>query len=330
MTSLSSIFTQWNTSKVLILGDCMIDAYFYGTHTRNSPEAPVPIINLEKKEKRLGGAANVALNIKALGATPILCSIVGDDWDGQQLLSLLNKESLSSHGVIIDKTRNTTVKTRVIGNNKHFLRIDEESTTFISKEIETEIITKASSLLADIDVLIFQDYNKGLLTPHVIKHITKLCNELSIPIVVDPKYDQFFEFKNCTLFKPNRKEIAEAYHKKETESLDFMSLTEELRNTLNAQKVMTTLSENGVLILDANTKHHFQAHPRKIVDVSGAGDSVLSVAALCVASGLSNTLIAHLSNLAGGLVCEKVGVVPVDKAMLLEEASQLGFDSLLL
>lgn len=301
----------------------MIDAYFYGTSTRNSPEAPVPIINLTKKECRLGGAANVALNIKALGATPILCSIVGKDRNGMQLKSLLENESLSTKGIVVDESRCTTVKTRVIGNNQHYLRIDEEETKLINQNIENQLFTSISSLIKTADVIIFQDYNKGILSPNLIKSITQLCNESSIPIVVDPKHDQFFDYQNCTLFKPNKKEIAEAYQMQENEIKDIETWTKRLRSDLNAKNVMTTLSEDGVLIVNEQDQHHQTAYPRNILDVSGAGDSVLSVAALCVALELPNPTIAGLANLAGGLVCEKIGVVPVDKAQLFNEAVKL-------
>jgi len=301
----------------------MIDAYFYGTSTRNSPEAPVPIINLTKKERRLGGAANVALNIKALGATPILCSIVGKDRNGMQLKSLLENESLSTKGIVVDESRCTTVKTRVIGNNQHYLRIDEEETKLINQNIENQLFTSISSLIKTADVIIFQDYNKGILSPNLIKSITQLCNESSIPIVVDPKHDQFFDYQNCTLFKPNKKEIAEAYQMQENEIKDIETWTKRLRSDLNAKNVMTTLSEDGVLIVNEQDQHHQTAYPRNILDVSGAGDSVLSVAALCVALELPNPTIAGLANLAGGLVCEKIGVVPVDKAQLFNEAVKL-------
>lgn len=323
MSQLASIFDQWESTTALIIGDSMIDAYFYGKSTRNSPEAPVPIINLAKKERRLGGAANVALNIKALGATPILCSIVGHDRNGSQLKSLLDQEGLSTQGIIEDESRCTTVKTRVIGNNQHFLRIDEEETNLINTDVENQLFTTISSLIRTADVLIFQDYNKGVLSPSLIKNVTQLCINSNVPIVVDPKHDQFFDYQNCTLFKPNRKEIVEAYQLKEEDNQNMQSLAQQLRADLNAKNVMTTLSEDGVIIINDQEYHHLPAHPRKILDVSGAGDSVLSVAALCVALKLHNPLIAGLANLAGGLVCEKIGVVPIDKGQLLDEATRL-------
>jgi rfaE bifunctional protein kinase chain/domain len=323
LSNLKTIFNQWNSTTALIVGDSMIDAYFYGSSTRNSPEAPVPIINLEKKEQRLGGAANVALNIKALGATPILFSIVGPDNNGAQLQSLLEKESLSTEGIVVDESRCTTVKTRVIGNNQHYLRIDEEETGLINQNVENQLFTTISSLIQKADVLIFQDYNKGVLSPNLIKTVTQLCSNSDVPIVVDPKHDQFFDYQNCTLFKPNRKEIAEAYQMQEDEISDIETWAKRLRLDLNAKNVMTTLSEDGVLIVNKQEYHHLPAHPRNILDVSGAGDSVLSVAALCVALDLPNPTIAGLANLAGGLVCEKIGVVPIDKAQLFDEAAKL-------
>ena len=189
--------------------------------------------------------------------------------------------------------------------------------------VENQLFTTISSLVQTADVLIFQDYNKGVLSPNLIKSVTQLCNDSNVPIVVDPKHDQFFDYQNCTLFKPNRKEIVEAYQLKEEENHDIQSLAQRLRKDLNAKNVMTTLSEEGVLIINDQEHHQLPAHPRNILDVSGAGDSVLSVAALCVALELPDPIIAGLANLAGGLVCEKIGVVPINKAQLLDEAMKL-------
>lgn len=322
--NIGGLFKQFENTKVLVLGDVMIDAYFSGAVTRISPEAPVPIVNLKNKEQRLGGAANVALNLKSLGAEAIICSIKGNDADGKVLKELCNTEGLVTHALINDYSRRTTVKTRIIGNNHQLLRIDEEDTKEIEESVEDLVYQAVNSLIGEIDVLIFQDYNKGLLSPTLIAKVIKLCKDHNVPTVVDPKFNNFFEYQGVTLFKPNKKELTQAENIIEKLSLDEVKKVASLvREKLGAERIMTTLSEDGVLIDTAHETVHLPAHPRKIVDVSGAGDSVLSVAALCVAAGVSNELTAALSNLAGGIVCEQVGVVPIDKDLLFSEAMEL-------
>lgn len=322
--NISHLFQLFENTKVLVLGDVMIDAYFSGAVTRISPEAPVPIVNLRNKEQRLGGAANVALNVKSLGAEPIICSVKGNDADGNRLKELCEKEGLVTHALITDYSRRTTVKTRIIGNNHQLLRIDEEDTKEIEEPIEDLVYQAVQSLIGQIDVLILQDYNKGLLSPTLICKVILMCKEHNVPTVVDPKFNNFFEYQGVTLFKPNKKELTQAENITEKLGLEqIKNVASIVREKLGAERVMTTLSEDGILIDTAEETVHKPAHPRKIVDVSGAGDSVLSVAALCVAAGVSNELTASLSNLAGGIVCEQVGVVPIDKNVLFREASEL-------
>ncbi|MDB4161402.1 bifunctional ADP-heptose synthase [Bacteroidia bacterium] len=322
--NISHLFQLFENTKVLVLGDVMIDAYFSGAVTRISPEAPVPIVNLRNKEQRLGGAANVALNLKSLGAEPIICSVKGNDADGNRLKELCEKEGLVTHALITDYSRRTTVKTRIIGNNHQLLRIDEEDTKEIEEPIEDLVYQAVQSLIGQIDVLILQDYNKGLLSPTLICKVILMCKEHNVPTVVDPKFNNFFEYQGVTLFKPNKKELTQAENITEKLGLEqIKNVASIVREKLGAERVMTTLSEDGILIDTAEETVHKPAHPRKIVDVSGAGDSVLSVAALCVAAGASNELTASLSNLAGGIVCEQVGVVPIDKNVLFREASEL-------
>lgn len=322
--NINRLFEEFRKLKIMVVGDSMLDAYFYGEVSRISPEAPVPIVNLKAKERRLGGAANVALNIKAMGANPIVCSIKGNDRDGNLLKEIIHQNDLSSDCLFNDYRRNTTVKTRIIGNNHQMLRIDEEETQPIDETLEDLIINTIGDQINEIDVLVFQDYNKGMLTPKLISEVIALCKDNNVPVVVDPKYDQFFEYKGVTLFKPNKKELLAAKNGSSNASIsEVKKHADDLCSELDADMVMTTLSEDGVYITDGKERIHLPAHERKIVDVSGAGDSVLSVAALCVGAGVNPEITATLSNLAGGIVCEKVGVVPVDRDMLLAEAMEL-------
>ncbi len=316
------IFQSFNKLKVLIIGDVMIDSYFIGRVDRISPEAPVPIVAVEKKENRLGGAANVALNIKALGAEPILCSIIGKDFQGDIFLDLLKNNQITSKGIIRSSSRITTTKTRVIGNNVQMLRVDEEKVEEITSKESNKLINLIEDLIKEVDVIIFEDYDKGLLNSVNIQKIIQIANRHKVPTTVDPKKRNFLEYKNATLFKPNLKEIKEGLktdvNLKERENL--IKAINDLKKILDNKMALVTMSENGVLITNYIDYYHLAAHVRNIADVSGAGDTVISVAALCLALKLDIQTIAFLSNLAGGLVCEKVGVIPIDKELLLKEA----------
>ena len=326
MADISEIFDGFNNLNVLIVGDVMVDEYYVGAVTRISPEAPVPVVSVKQRERRLGGAANVALNVKALGANPILCAVRGNDPEGEWLSERLKDVGLENEGIVIDRNRPTTIKTRVIGNNKQLLRVDQEDCSEIEAGIVQDALRFIKSVINRIDVVIFQDYNKGFLTKKLITSATKICNTSGIPSLVDPKVDHFLDYKEVTLFKPNRKEIIDGLGLDTdlSNKTEIESAVKALAQKLKTDHILLTLSEMGVAILDSDIVYFIDAHKRKIVDVSGAGDSVISVAALAVASNMTWTRVAELSNLAGGLVCEQIGVVAVDKPKLLEEAIRIG------
>lgn len=322
-------FKSFDELNVLIIGDVMIDSYMWGKVNRISPEAPVPIVTIESKERRLGGAANVALNIQAMGANPILCSVIGIDYDGQQFLELLKKQKLSQKGIMKSRTRITTNKTRVIGNNHQIVRVDEEDEADISIAETDQLLQLILFILQHdkIDVIIFEDYDKGLITPKLIKSVVDMAKKRNIPIAVDPKKKNFNHYKGVTLFKPNLKELREGL-KFDFNGDNLKELQKAVSSFRVKQKINTaliTLSEKGIHTNSRSVKETLPAHIRNIADVSGAGDTVISVAALCLALELHPVLTAALSNLAGGLVCEQVGVVPIEKSKLLEEALELSF-----
>ena len=318
--NVKNLFSEFNSKKILVVGDSMIDSYLFGEINRTSPEAPVPVVETKKHESRLGGAANVALNLKSLGATPILCSAIGDDKEGKLFIELMKKEDLITEGVIISKIKRTTLKTRVIANNKHQLRIDEEDSSPIDNEIE--LIDLIQKLIYNIDVVVLQDYNKGVLTSKVINEVIKIANNNNIPSIVDPKKDNFFNYKNCTIFKPNLAEIKIGMNiNDELRNLkDLNKVTTKLRLQLNSDAVLLTLSFRGICLDSHNNFFQFPSYKRKLVDVSGAGDTVISVAALCLSTNINYSDLTILSNLAGGLVCEAVGVIPINKEKFLNEA----------
>ena len=321
------VFDKFNSLNILIIGDVMIDAYWWGGVNRISPEAPVPVCAVNDKESRLGGAANVALNIAAMGANPILCSVVGEDYQGHQLCELMKKQNMDTHGIVFSSNRPTTVKTRIIGNKTQMLRIDEETDANISLSEEKIFLDKIESIIntEKINAIIFQDYDKGVITEGVITKIIEIAKRKNIPVTVDPKKRNFTAYKNVDLFKPNLKELKEGL-KIDFDNVDKDVLVEAsllLHYKQKIDKVFITLSERGVFMMDFTKKEAeitmLPACLRKISDVSGAGDTVISLATLCLALGLDSQTIANVSNFAGGLVCESVGVVPIDKNKLLFE-----------
>ncbi len=320
--SLNEIFEAFNSLKALIIGDVMIDSYIYGSVERISPEAPVPVVTVKNKEKRLGGAANVALNIQALGAKPILCSVVGNDRDGDIFKQLLQEQDITAEGIICSAERTTTKKQRIMSGSHHLLRIDSEISTEITSKEEDALIDLVRHKIGEVDVVVFEDYDKGTITPRVIQEVIRLADNQRIPTVVDPKKKNFLHYTGATLFKPNLKELKEGL------KIDFdannanelQQAVTTLKTRLSLKNALITLSERGVYIDSENEKHLLPAHIRTISDVSGAGDTVISIAALTMALEIPPKLVAALANLGGGLVCEFIGVVPVNKNSLYEEA----------
>lgn len=327
MNNFTKIIEQFSGLKALVIGDVMIDSYYWGDVERISPEAPVPVVSVRKKDNRLGGAANVALNLMTLGATPIICSVIGNDEKGLLFKELLNNRGFSDEGVLSSNHRVTSVKTRIISNGQQMLRVDEEMTNPLHDDIENIFIELCVNALNnnDIDVVIFEDYNKGVLSPKVINTILEETLKRNIPSTVDPKKDNFFAYKNCSLFKPNLKELKEGtkseFNKGDTDSL--LAAISKAESELNNDITLITLSEEGVLVKQGSRSTSINAHMREILDVSGAGDTVISVASLALALKVDPESLAALANLAGGLVCEKIGVVPIDKEVLTKEASKL-------
>jgi len=322
------LFSRFNTCRVLVIGDVMVDSYLIGKVDRISPEAPVPVVALKQRDNMLGGAANVALNIKSLGGEALLCSVIGTDKQGDILLDLMKKEGLKTDGIIRSSERITTTKFRIISNHMQMLRVDEEIDTDLCAEDSNDLINCISRLITEQkpDVIILQDYNKGILSTGVIEQVVQIASGKGIPVAVDPKKKNFTVYKGITLFKPNLKEITEGL-KIEIDPSSVESLQEAadiLHNNQNIGLVMITLSEHGIFISSRNSTGFVStiipAVMRSIADVSGAGDTVISVAALCLAEKTDPILMAALSNLAGGLVCEHAGVVPVDNARLMVEA----------
>ncbi len=327
-TDVRSIAEGFTRTTALVVGDVMVDAYLWGRVDRISPEAPVPVVQVTDRSARLGGAANVARNIHALGAKPIVVSVTGDDDQSRALEGLLIVEGLSAAGLVRSAERRTTVKTRIISGHQHVVRVDEEMESDITPAEEELLLDRVRDLMgtAKPGVVILEDYNKGVLTERVIAGVIAAAQEHGIPVAVDPKKKNFFAYRGVDLFKPNVKELREGL-KIDLRGGDIPGVRNAvalLEERMANKASLITLSEHGVYVHAGNEEYVLPAHKRKIVDVSGAGDSVIAVAALCLAQGLPWRALAGWANLAGGLVCEHVGVVPVDRALLLSEAEQLG------
>ena len=308
---------RFNGKRIAVIGDLMLDGYFWGNVARISPEAPVPVVEVENEFFRFGGAANVALNILSLGGIPITIGVIGNDLDGKTFLNLMKSGNLNSDGIIIDKNRPTTTKTRVIAGKQHVARIDKESKENISRKIEKKIIENLKAKINDIDAIILQDYNKGVLTENLIDEIIKLGNEDHKIISVDPKFINFKKYTNTTIFKPNRKETEDILGIRINTDEEISFAGNELLKILKSKYVLLTLGEKGLALFGNGDKEiRIPTKARKVSDVSGAGDTVISTITYALTAGAKIEEAAYIANYAAGLVCEEVGIVPIDRKKL--------------
>ena len=308
----NSISNAFKGKKILIIGDLMLDRYYFGQSNRMSPEAPVPVVDVEEIRDNPGGASNVALNLSSLGALPILCGVVGEDSNGEKLLSSLNKHKISADTLIYDKSRPTTVKSRIISKDHQILRMDFEHTNDISSEISSKVVDCITDSISDIDGVILQDSNKGLLNNQNIEKIISIAGNNQIPVYVDPKHKNFSSYRNVKLFKPNQSE----FYSYMSNELDLETAGFLLANQIECDVLMITRSSDGISLFYDSKHHHIPTKARTIHDVSGAGDTVISVYSLCEISGANPLESASIANFAAGRVCELVGVTPITMAQL--------------
>jgi rfaE bifunctional protein kinase chain/domain len=327
MTNFDQLFIDFSKLKVVIIGDVMLDTYWWGQVDRISPEAPVPVVALQRKEHRVGGAANVALNTVALGAETTIVSVIGSDADGVLLQSLFEAEQIDTRYLLTDASRMTTNKTRVMSRNQQMMRLDAEITTPIHNDIEAALLQKFTACLdaKNPDVVIFEDYDKGVLTPTFIKAAIAICTERNIVMSVDPKKNNFLAYKGVTLFKPNLKEVKEGLQVPiAAVTLDNLRAVHAALQTHLAHQIsLITLSEKGMFYDTGDTAKIIPTHVRSIADVSGAGDTVIAVASLVYAATKNIELATEMANIAGGLVCEEVGTAAINKTRLLAECKLL-------
>jgi rfaE bifunctional protein kinase chain/domain len=327
MTDFKQLFTAFEHIKVGVIGDMMLDTYLWGHVERISPEAPVPVVTLDQRENRIGGAGNVALNLASLGARVTAFSVIGKDADGKELEKMLESSGIYTEYLARSESRITTNKARVMGRNQQMLRLDSETTTDLSTIEEDELLGLLRAYLEKEkpQVIIFEDYNKGILTERVIREAVALCHRHKVITAVDPKRKNFFSYRGVTIFKPNLKEVREGLNillediKLPTLRHIHEQLVEKMQHTIS----FITLSEKGVFYQKGEESRQISSHIRNIADVSGAGDTVIAVASLVYAATGNANLMAEVANIAGGLVCEEVGTAAISRELLLHECGKL-------
>lgn len=327
MIDYKKLFESFTSLKAGVIGDVMLDTYMWGKVDRISPEAPVPVVSLNKKEYRIGGAGNVALNCQSLGAGVAVISVTGDDTEGMLLSELFESNNIDTSYLVKSAERRTTSKTRIISRNQQMMRLDDEITDPLNDADENRLLEKVKAYISDEDpdIIIFEDYNKGVLTVRVIDEVTALCKEAGVLTAVDPKRKNFFSYRYTDIFKPNLKEVKEALNLLADDMSQSMlnRIHGELRDKLKHSISFITLSEKGVFYQQDGKSAVIPSHLRNIADVSGAGDTVIATASLVYAATKNVHLMAEVANIAGGLVCEEVGTASVSKEQLLHECELL-------
>lgn len=309
--------SNFKGKRIAVVGDMMLDIYYWGDVKRISPEAPVPVVEVENEFFRFGGAANCALNIASLSGIPEPIGVIGYDSFGTIFSSLLSDSNISAKGIMVDETRPTTAKTRVIADKQHVVRIDKESKLSLNSNLNEKMLNHLEEIIGTLDGIILQDYNKGVLTESLIKSIIKLAKNKNVIITVDPKFHNFFAYKNVTVFKPNRKEAEDVLGIKIKSDKDISNAGNELLEKLNAVYVLLTLGSEGIAVFEKDkSERRMPTKARRVADVSGAGDTVISTLTMALASGADIFEAAYLANYAGGIVCEEIGIVPIESDKL--------------
>jgi rfaE bifunctional protein kinase chain/domain len=323
-TRIEALSNAFCNVRIAVVGDLMLDRYTFGNVSRISPEAPVPVLEIDNEQARLGGAANVGHNILGLGATPLMLGVVGDDTSGLLLKGIFTDLGFPLDGVITDHTRPTTVKTRVIAGSQQMLRLDHEVKHDISPETEDRLIATLESHIKNLDGIILEDYNKGVVTRSVIHRVIELGKRHNVPVLVDPKMQNFFEYQQCTLFKPNRKEVEDAFGVRLTSDEETQAAGLRLLDKLKADYVLLTLGEKGMMLFERHETNGSHGEPftiptraREVADVSGAGDTVIACLATSMACGMNVREAAVIANRAAGLVIEELGIVPIYREQLI-------------
>lgn len=315
---LSQILSNAQGESIAILGDVMLDRYFWGSVHRISPEAPVPVVDVENETYHLGGAANVALNINGLDAKPLLFGVVGNDASGRILMSLAADNGLDPNGLVVDENRPTTVKTRVIGNNQQLLRLDREVRHSVHSSVVQEVLGKLAEH-SDLRAIVIEDYDKGFLSDEMITSVVAIANKRRVPVFVDPKRHALMAYKGVFLYKPNRKEASEVLGRPLDTTNAVVEAGKELQRVLECPNVLITMGASGMMLFDSNNDvSSVPTKAQKVADVSGAGDTAIATLATCIAGGASVPEAAALANIAAGVVVAEPGIVSITRHQLTE------------
>jgi D-beta-D-heptose 7-phosphate kinase/D-beta-D-heptose 1-phosphate adenosyltransferase len=324
---LSDLLERFRGQRVAVLGDLMLDRYYWGSVRRVSPEAPVPVVEVESESTRFGGAANVAHNIASLGGEPVLIGLLGDDHPGEQFIGMMRDAGLDTGGVLRDAGRQTTIKTRVIAHSQHVVRIDTETKTACPEHLVHGLIDAVKSNIHSIDAVLIEDYNKGVLSPPVIQDVVSVAKEHGKIVTVDPKFENFLEYRGVTVFKPNRREVEEVLGGRLKTRSDVERAGKRLLEMLSAENVLLTRGDKGMTLCEAGgATTHWGTVADSVQDVSGAGDTVISTLTMALAAGAPVQEACVLANYAGGVVVGSVGIVPIDSHALLDAVLALAMN----
>lgn len=324
MSALKEIFDSFKNKTVLVIGDVMIDSYVYGGPQKISTDAPVPIVNATKREKRLGGAANVALNIQALGATPILCSVVGDDLDGETFERLLEYQGMPNKGIIRSQNRVTTNKLRILSGHQQLLRVDSEDDHPLVDLDRKSLLHHIDNLSKECDLIIFEDYDKGTIHSEVISETIRIAKDRKIPVAADPKQQNFLSYQGVDLFKPTLAELESINEDGVDLRLpsNLNKVMGKLNDKIKADRYVLSLHDGDIFYYAGESNGILKTNHKGISDMSGVGNSIISIAGLCMTLGLSPEIIAEMSNIGASIVAGHSGVVPIEKEQLFKAAEK--------
>lgn len=324
---LKELFQRVEGKKIAVVGDLMVDRYYWGNVSRVSPEAPVPIVDVTSESVRLGGAANVARNIQTLGGQPLLVGLIGNDHPGTQLLEIVKEQGMDAAGIVVDPSRPTTIKTRVIAHGQHVVRVDNESKADCPEHLEHLLIDAVKYNIHSIDGIIIEDYNKGAVTSRIIREVIAVAVKYGKIVTVDPKFNNFFEFRNVTVFKPNKREVEEVIGGRLRTLEDVVQAGRRLLGELAAGNVLLTRGEEGMSLFQSNGEvSHIHTAAEHVQDVSGAGDTVISTLTIALAGGATIHEASVLANCAAGVVVASVGIAPVHSSELIAAALRYSGD----
>lgn len=319
----ASILEGIKGKQVLVIGDIMLDEYLWGSVERISPEAPVPVVKVERQSFALGGASNVASNALSLGAKPVLVGMVGKDDAGRKIRSLLRKKGMGDKGIFVDSDRSTIVKKRIVAHHQQVVRVDFDETVPADRRCEAKALRFVEEHCRSVSGIILEDYNKGMLTKRIIRGIIAFARKRNLPVAVDPKFEHFFDYEGITLFKPNIRELERVTGQSLADETTMLRILRKLQHRMRIQAMLLTLGEKGMILLEKGKRpHHIEPHALDVYDVTGAGDTVITAATLALIAGAQFKEAARFSSIAAAIEVAKLGAASVLPEELLKFPEQ--------